>query len=85
MLMNPVALRSEKDCAGDAEQKLKTAQPTSRQRGRRTSTNPQLSKNTQRKKGKNWLLVPNGCLTPRRTGRLTVNRNITLALTIDSC
>jgi hypothetical protein len=34
MIMSPVGLRSEKGCAGDAQQKLKTADPTSRQRGR---------------------------------------------------
>jgi hypothetical protein len=32
MLMSP--LRSEKGCPGDAHQKLKSADPTSRQRGR---------------------------------------------------
>jgi hypothetical protein len=33
MLMSPVGLRSEKDCAGDARQQLKTTDPTSRQKG----------------------------------------------------
>jgi hypothetical protein len=47
--MNPVGLRYEKFCAGDARQKLKTTDPTFRQRGHPTSTNPQLSKNNQRK------------------------------------
>jgi hypothetical protein len=79
--MSPVGLRSEKGCAGDAQQKLKTTEPTSRQRGRRTSTNPQLSKNNSRQKGKTWSWVPDRCLTPRQTGRLTVGRNITLTLT----
>jgi hypothetical protein len=41
MLMSPMGLRF----AGDAQQKLKTTDPTSRQRGHSTSTNPQLSKN----------------------------------------
>jgi hypothetical protein len=45
MLMSPVGLRSEKACAGDARQKLKSTDPTSRQRGRLTSTNLKLSKN----------------------------------------
>jgi hypothetical protein len=45
MLMSPVELRSEKGCSDDAQQKLKTIDPTSRQRGRPTSTNLQLSKN----------------------------------------
>jgi hypothetical protein len=52
MLMSPVGLRSEKGCAGDAQQKLKTTDPTSRQRGRSTSTNPRLYKNNYREKGK---------------------------------
>jgi hypothetical protein len=43
MLMSPVGLRPEKGCAGDARQKLKSTDPTSRQRGRPTSTNPKLS------------------------------------------
>jgi hypothetical protein len=29
----------------------------------------------------NWLLVPNGPLTPRRTGQLIVGRNVALTLT----
>jgi hypothetical protein len=82
MLMGTMGLRSEKDCAGDARQKLKTTDQTSHQRGHPTSTNLQLSKNNQREKGKNWSGVPDGCLIPRRTGRLTVGRNITL--TFDS-
>jgi hypothetical protein len=49
----------------------------SRQRGRPTSTNPQLSKDDYEKK-KNWSLVPDGCLTPSQTGRLSVGRNIIL-------
>jgi hypothetical protein len=31
MLMSPVGLRSEKGCAGDVQQKLKSTDPTSRQ------------------------------------------------------
>jgi hypothetical protein len=80
--MSPVGLRSEKGCAGDAHQRLKSTDPTSRQRGRPTSTNPKLSKNIQRENGKNWSRVPDGCLTPGRIGRLTVGRNITLTLTL---
>jgi hypothetical protein len=82
MLMSPVGLRSEKGCAGDARQKLKTKDPSFRQRGRPTSTNLQLSTNNQREKRENWSWVPDGCLTPRQTGRLTVGRNITLTLTL---
>jgi hypothetical protein len=42
--MIPVGLSSEKDYVGDALQKLEIIDPTSRQRGRPTSTNPKLSK-----------------------------------------
>jgi hypothetical protein len=45
MLMSPMGLRPEKGGTGDDQQKLKTTDPTSGQRGRPTSTNPQLSKN----------------------------------------
>jgi hypothetical protein len=82
MLTSPVGLRSEKGCAGDAQPKLKSTDPASHQRGRPTSTNPKLSKkNNQQKNGKNWSRAPDGCLTPGRTGRLSVGRNITLTLT----
>jgi hypothetical protein len=78
MLMSPVGLRSEKGSAGDAWQKLKSTDPTSCH----TSTNPKMQKKKKKKEnGKNWLRVPGGCLTPRRTGRQTVGRNITLTLT----
>jgi hypothetical protein len=63
-------------------QKLKTTDPISRQKGHPTSTNPQLSKNNQREKGKNWLRVPDGCLTLGKIGWLTVGRNITLIVTM---
>jgi hypothetical protein len=79
--MSPVRLRSEKGYASDARQKLKSTDPTSRQRGCPTSTNPKLPKNNQREIVKNWSRVPDGCLTPRRTVRLAVGRNISLTLT----
>jgi hypothetical protein len=81
MFVSPLGLRSEKGCAGDVRQELKTTATTSRQRGHPTSRNPQLSKNNQREKVKNWSRVPDGCLTPGRTSRLTVVRNIPLTLT----
>jgi hypothetical protein len=48
--MSPVELRPEKDCVGDAQQKLKTTDPTSHQRGRPTSTNLQLPIKERREK-----------------------------------
>jgi hypothetical protein len=38
--MRPVGLGLEKGSAGDAQEKLKNTDPTSRQRGRPTSLNP---------------------------------------------
>jgi hypothetical protein len=67
----------------DARQKLNSTDSTSRQRGRPTSTNPKLSKkNNQRQNAKNWSRIPDGCLTPRRTGQLAVGRNVSLTLSI---
>jgi hypothetical protein len=81
MLMSPVGLRSEKGCAGDARQKLKSTDPIFHQRERPTPTNPKLSKNNQGENAKNWSWAPDGLLTPGRTAQLTVGRNITLTLT----
>jgi hypothetical protein len=39
MLMSPIGLRPEKGCAGDAQQKLKTTDQTSCQRGCPIPTN----------------------------------------------
>jgi hypothetical protein len=58
MLVVPVGLRSEKDYAGDARQKLKSTDPTSRQRGCPTTIDSQLSKNTQREKGEKLVEGP---------------------------
>jgi hypothetical protein len=70
--MSPVGLRSEKGCAGDAWQELKSTDPTSHQRGRHINK-PETVK---RENGKNWSRIADGCLIPRRTGRQTVGRNI---------
>jgi hypothetical protein len=60
-----------KDCAGEVQQQLYTTDPTSRRRGRPTSTNPQLSKDNLKNK-ENWSRFPDAFLTTRQTGRLTV-------------
>jgi hypothetical protein len=77
MLISPVGLRSGKVCTGDNRQKLKTTDPTSHQRGRPTSRNPQLFKNYSIRKRKIGLGVPGGCMTPKETGRLRAGRNRT--------
>jgi hypothetical protein len=60
MLVSPVGLRPEKGCTGDAQEKLKTTDPTSRQTGCPTSTNPLLSKNIKERRttivrGSRWV------------------------------
>jgi hypothetical protein len=69
MLMRPVGLSPEK-----AELYAQQNPKNTRQRGRPISENSQLSKNNKREKGKNWPRVPDGCQTPRQTGRLTGGR-----------
>jgi hypothetical protein len=61
--MSPVGLRSEKGCAGDARQKLKSTDPTCRQRGRPHVNKLETHKeDNQRENGKNWSRVPDGFL-----------------------
>jgi hypothetical protein len=55
---------------------LTVADPSSRQRGRPTSTKPQTSDSN-----KILVLGPRWGLTPGLTGRLTVGRSVSLALT----
>jgi hypothetical protein len=43
MVMSPAGLGPENDCAGEAQQQLYMADPSSRQTERPTSTNQQLS------------------------------------------
>jgi hypothetical protein len=72
--ISPAGLGHEKNFVDEAQEQLQTRDPTSRNRGCRTSTNPQISKDYEKKKlvaGPRW--VPD-------TGRLTVGRNITLTL-----
>jgi hypothetical protein len=56
--MIPSGLRPEKDSAGDAQQQMETTDPTSRQRGRPTSTNPQLCKRLVKEKGEKLVAGP---------------------------
>jgi hypothetical protein len=79
MLMSSVGFRSQKGCDDDARQKSTDLTSLVRRGG---GGGPQQTrncpKNNQRKNRKNWSRVPDGCLTPGRTGRLTVGRNVTL-------
>jgi hypothetical protein len=83
MLMSPVGLRSEKGCTGDAQQKTDEVQTRLLVReGAPHQQTRNCLKHNQGENGKNWSRVPDGCLTPRRTGRLTVGRNVALTLTL---
>jgi hypothetical protein len=83
VVVSPAGIRLEKDCAGEVQQQLKTIDPSSRQIWCIASRNPSLSKNYL-KKERNWSRVPDERLTPRETGRLTADRNITLTLTLNA-
>jgi hypothetical protein len=75
MVVSPAELGPE-DIALTRPAAIVTDRPVlSRQRGRLTSTNPQLTAI------KVWPWALDGRLTPKQTGRLTVGRNITLTLT----
>jgi hypothetical protein len=47
MVASPKGLGPDNDCAGEDQQQLQTTDPSSRQRERPTSTNPQLSDNNK--------------------------------------
>jgi hypothetical protein len=47
MVAGPKGLGPDNDCAGEDLQQLQTTDPSSRQRERLTSTNPQLSDSNQ--------------------------------------
>jgi hypothetical protein len=72
MLMSPALFRPEKDCAGEAQQKPKTAGQISRQRGRPTTAIRNRLNIIKERMGENWSRVPDGCLTPRQTDRRSV-------------
>jgi hypothetical protein len=73
MVMSPAGLGPENDCAGEDQKQLQTTDPSSRQKGRPTLTNPQMTETKV-----------DGSLTPKQTSRLTIGRNITLSSTL-SC
>jgi hypothetical protein len=47
MVASPNGIGPDNDCAGEAQQQLQTTDPSTRQRERPTSTNPQLSESNQ--------------------------------------
>jgi hypothetical protein len=60
MVAGPTGLGPENDCAGEDQQQLKMTDPSSRQRERPTSTNPQLlDSNTNLLLSPRWVLYSN--------------------------
>jgi hypothetical protein len=57
MVMSPVGLGHENDCAGEGQHQFEMTDPSSRQRWRPTSTNPQLPvSNKNLVLGPRWVL-----------------------------
>jgi hypothetical protein len=78
MAMSSAGLRHKSDCSGKAQKDLYTKLQTRllvREGALKYQTSNCLKKISSRKK--NCLPVPDGCLTPRQTGRLTVGRKLT--------
>jgi hypothetical protein len=75
MVTSPTGLGPENDCAGESQKKLLTTDSSSRQKGRPTSVNPQLSASN-----KNLVVSPRRVLYSKTLFRLTVGRNIRLRL-----
>jgi hypothetical protein len=66
-------LTVENDCASEGQQQLQTTELFSHQRERPTLWNPKITLI------KIWTYAPHGCLTPKQTGRNTVDRNMILS------
>jgi hypothetical protein len=78
MAASSARLRPKSECSSKAQKQLYNklqTRPLVRE-GATKITNPQLSKGNFKEK-KNWSRVPDGRLTPRQTGRLTVGYNLT--------
>jgi hypothetical protein len=73
MIMSPEGLGPENDCAGEDQQQLETADPSSRQRERPTSTNPQLSDSN-----KDVVVSPRWVLYSKTDWTTDSDRNMTL-------
>jgi hypothetical protein len=78
MVLSSAGLRPKSDCSGKAQKqfysKLQT-RPLVREGATKLQT-PSCLKEISRRK-KNWSRVPDGRLTPRQTGRLTVGSKLT--------
>jgi hypothetical protein len=62
--MSLVGLRSEKGCADDARQKLKTTDPTSRQRGEEYGSTPEPGTESQSSPSALWGYLEEKVATP---------------------
>jgi hypothetical protein len=79
MVLSPAGLGPENDCAGEDQQQLQTTDPPSRQRGRPTTRNLQLSNSN-----KNLVLVPRQGLDIETDWPTDYRSNITLTLKLAS-
>jgi hypothetical protein len=78
MVVSSAGLRPKSDCSGKAQKQLKSklqTRPLVREGDTKQQTRRCLKEISRRKK--NWSNVPDGRLTPRQTGRLTVDRKLT--------
>jgi hypothetical protein len=83
MVVCSAGLGPKSDCSGKAQKQLNSklqTRPLVRESATKQQTRSCLKEISRRKK--NWSRVPDGRLTPRRTGRLIVGRNVTLTLTL---
>jgi hypothetical protein len=78
MVMSPVGFGPENDCAGKARSNCKRqARPLVREDAPHQQTRKCLTEI------KIWSQAPDGCLTPRQTGRLTVGRSCVVGYSPD--
>jgi hypothetical protein len=81
MVLSSAGLRPNSDCSGKAQKQLYSklrTRPLVREGATKLHTR-NLKEISRRKK--NWAHIPDGRLTPRQTGRLTVGRKLTLTST----
>jgi hypothetical protein len=82
--VSSAGLRPKSDCSGKAQKQLYSnlqTRPLVRERATNLQNRKCLKEISWRMK--NWSQVPDGRLTPRQTGRLTVSRKLTHSVTLE--
>jgi hypothetical protein len=85
MVVSSAGPRPKSDCSGKAQKQLNRklqTRPLVREGATKQQTRSCLKEISRRKK--NWSWVPDGRLTPRQSGRLTVGRKLTSTSTSTS-